>query len=130
MKAKKVEDVTKTAEKMKKFILDGMRGDKLTDALYRDFMYMWGHIAHYDRGGFASVWFDDDETRLRFLEQALSHVTYPGHEHRGAQLERLLVVFIQEQGLVEVYRRKVADAVEAQERAELVRLQAKYGVAQ
>lgn len=120
---------SKVLTKMKKFILAGMPASRFTEELYGWFRNMYGHIAHYDRGGFFATWFGDNPCRAEFLKRAdieancCRHWTAPYPEKR---LEQELAQWIRSEGLVEKYERASASDLEATERAELERLKAKY----
>ena len=64
------EDKARIANKLTKFILNGFQRGSFTKVMYRRLSNMFGHIAEYNLDGFYSVWFEDDETCLKWAENA------------------------------------------------------------
>lgn len=54
------------------FIENGLHPDAFTDGLYRTCsQHLFAHIAHFDRHGFADVWFTTAENKAAFIRNAL-----------------------------------------------------------
>lgn len=51
------------------FLKNGLRPTQFTEALYHHLMQHCSFIAHYDRGGFFSTYFQDPKDSLLFLSQ-------------------------------------------------------------
>jgi hypothetical protein len=105
------------------FVLSGFKPTMFPKTLYNVLMHRFGHIAHYDHGGFYHTWFSDDTQRLNWLRHVARGGTY-GWASRPEEIA--LQNWVKESGLIAVYERKVADAIESSERAQLARLKAKY----
>ncbi|MFI9018724.1 hypothetical protein ACIGZI_32290 [Streptomyces griseus] len=55
------------------FIEDGLHADAFTHGLYRTCsQHLFGHIAHYNRSGFADVWFSTPEDKAAFIRRAMN----------------------------------------------------------
>lgn len=63
------QDKARVATMFERFLADNMHRDKFTKALYEHFHLHCGHIAHYDRGGFYSEWFERPSSRVEFLRR-------------------------------------------------------------
>ena len=98
-----------------------------TDRFYRRLSNTFGHIAHYNRGGFWAEFFTTTADKVRFLEQTLLHPCYGDPAWTYSDVERALQEWLRACGLLDRYRQKLAEETEAAERSELARLQEKYG---
>jgi hypothetical protein len=64
---------------------------------------------------------------VRFLEQTLLHPCYGDPAWTYSDVERALQAWLMADGTLERYRQTLAEETKAGERAELARLQQKYG---
>jgi hypothetical protein len=87
----------------------------------------FGHIAHYNRAGFWSEFFTTAADKVRFIEQTVQHPCYGDPAWTYSDVERALQAWLKAEGTLDQYRRKLAEETEAAERAQLARLQKKYG---
>ncbi len=97
-----------------------------TDKFYRRLSNTFGHIAHYDRGGFWHIFFRTTADKVRFLDQTLRYPCYGDPVWTYSDVERALQEWLRTSGLLDRYRQKLAEEEEAAERAQLARLQQKY----
>src|SRR5690606_39254096 len=55
------------------FIENGLHPDAFTPALYRTcYQHLFAHIAHFDRHGFADVWFTTPQDKADFIRHAMN----------------------------------------------------------
>jgi hypothetical protein len=108
------------------FIESEWKETLFTKKLYNRLMNTFGHIAHYNQGGFYSEWFTTELDRLRFLDHLLRWPCYGDPAYTFCDVERAL----QREVRARNYRGKqqvvVAEAVRAFEMATLEKLEAKY----
>lgn len=116
----------KLANSIVRFVKSDFKRGNFTKELYRGLNSMFGHIAHYDIHGFYSTWFEDDRDRLLWLERVSEWHEYGDPGFTLVDVEKVVRRFVVESGLVEVYRQHVAHVQEANERAILAQLKAKY----
>ena len=64
---------------------------------------------------------------MRFLEQTLLHPCYGDPAWTYSDVERALQAWLQADGTLARYCKQLVEEIEAGERAQLARLQAKYG---
>lgn len=115
------------AKQFVKFVKSGFEHRHFTDRFYRRLSNTFGHIAHYDRGGFWQTFFDSTEGKVRFLEITLRHPCYGDPAWTYSDVERELKRWLAVEGTLAKYRERLAGEVEAVERAEFERLQRKFG---
>lgn len=98
---------------------------------YRDFYTRlsncFGHIAHYDRGGFYSVWFTSTERKLAFVQRVLDFTCYGSPEYTFCDVEKVLRAWLRENELHLHLAVERGHEVMVAEKAQLAHLQAKYG---
>lgn len=87
----------------------------------------FGHIAHYNREGFFEEFFTTTEGKVRFLRKTLAHPCYGDPAWTYSDVERVLQEWLLEHDVLSKYESRLAKEQEAEERAVLARLQAKYG---
>jgi len=63
------EDKEILLKQWERFIKNGMRQEHFTDRIYKHLTLHCSFIAHYSRRGFYSVYFENPENTIRFLEQ-------------------------------------------------------------
>lgn len=56
-----------------RFLKNGLRGDDFSDRLYKHLINHCSFIAHFDRAGFYSAYFDNGEDTTWFLSQFDKH---------------------------------------------------------
>lgn len=95
-------------------------------AFYNRLMQMFGFIAHYSVDGFWDSRLKGPVERLRTVEAILNHPCHGMPDHTWCDVERVVQRFVTENGLRPIYETAAQEAVEATEKTELERLQAKY----
>lgn len=120
------QDKAAFAKQFVRFIRSDFAAKHFADKFYRRLLNTFGHIAHYNRGGFWAECFTATADKVRFLEQCLQHPCYGDAAWTYSDVERVLQAWLQADGTLERYRQRLAEESEAAERAELARLQRKY----
>ena len=115
------------AQQFMRFVQGDFLVKYFTERFYRRLSNTFGHIAHYNRDGFWSTFFTTTVDKLRFLEQTLEHPCWGDPAWTYSDVERALQAWLQADGTLARYRRKLAEETESTERTELLRLQKKYG---
>jgi hypothetical protein len=111
------------------FIDSGFKQTLFTKKLYQRLSNTYGHIAHYNQGGFWEVWFSTDADRARFIEHLLRWRCYGDPEFTFSDVERVLQTEARQRDYLSRYR-AIADAsLRAKEVAMLESLEAKYRTA-
>jgi hypothetical protein len=108
------------------FIESEWKETLFTKTFYNRLSNTFGHIAHYNRPAFYSIWFTSDADRLRFLEQELEWPCWGDAEFTFCDVERALQREIRKRNYVARYELKAAESLRAAEMAILERLEAKY----
>jgi hypothetical protein len=120
------EDKVAFAKQFVGFVRSEFAAKHFTDKFYRRLSNTFGHIAHYSRAGFWDTFFTNTADKVRFLEQTLQYPCYGDPAWTYSDVERALQKWLQADGALDRYRRRLAEEIEAAERAELARLQRKY----
>lgn len=123
------EDKARFANKLVRFVEAEFAPSHFPKWFYRRLMNTFGHIAHYNQGGFYSTWFSSPAHQLDWLEYIGKGGAYdmggdPAFTH--SDVERVVAEWVQRSGFIEKKRKEVAQELEDRERAELARLQHKY----
>src|SRR5664279_3980752 len=58
------------------FVQSDFDGEYFTERFYRRLSMTFGHIAHYDRGGFWETFFTTTADKVRFLMETLQYPCY------------------------------------------------------
>lgn len=122
------EEKEKVLEQFKRFLSVGCPKHLFTKLLYDYASNMYGHIANYNRDGYWETWFAGSEEIVRWMRRAMEHAVCGDPAFTRSDVERALSEWLRSGGLLAGYEHCVAEEVEMAERAELARLQAKYGV--
>ena len=120
------QDKAAFAKQFVRFIQGGFAEKHFTDKFYRRLSNTFGHIAHYDRGGFWAEFFTTTADKVRFLEQALQWPCFGDTAWTYSDVERALREWLRASGILDQYREKLAEETETTERAELTRLQKNF----
>lgn len=110
-----------------KFVQSDFGKSKFPKAFYQRLSMTFGHIAHYNQGGFFEEFFTTTADKVRFLRQTLAQPCYGDPAWTYSDVERALQEWLRENGVLAKYENRLAAETEASERAVLVRLQARYG---
>lgn len=85
-------------------------------------------IAHFNQHGFFETFFTTTEGKVRFLRMTLAHPCYGDPAWTYSDVERAFHGWLRENDVLAQYENRLAAETEANERAVLARLRAKYGV--
>jgi hypothetical protein len=121
------EDKASFANAFVQFVESGFDQRRFTDKLYRRLSNTFGHIAHFNRLGFWETFFTTTGDKVRFLEIVLSYPCYGDPAWTFSDVERALQSWLAVDGRLAKYRNRLAEEIEAGERAELERLRTKFG---
>lgn len=108
------------------FIGTGFKRTKFHKKMYNRLSMCFGHIAHYDQGGFFEVWFCDSASRLKFIQNLLRYPCYGDPEHTFSDVEKKIIN--EAKRFVEPLLDARLEEIEASDRSELQRLKEKYEV--
>ena len=121
------EEKARFARQFIKFVQWDFSKKQFTKAFYQRLSQVFGHIAHYNLGGFYEEFFTTAEGKVRFLRQTLAHPCWGDPTFTYSDVERALQAWLRHVHVMEKYEQRLAEETEAEERAALARLQAKYG---
>ena len=109
-----------------RFIDSDFRSAFFTQLLYARLSNCYGHIAHFDRHGFISAFFEDLSGKVRFLEQMLNHPCLGDPTWTYCDVERAVQARLRACDVLALYRARRAAEITGAERALLARLRAKH----
>ena len=121
------EDKAAFAKQFVRFVRSDFNATHFTNTFYRRLSNVFGNIAHYDRGGFWQTFFTTTADKVTFLEQTFQWPCYGDPAWTYSDVERALQAWLQADGTLARYCKRLIEETEAGERAELVRLHAKFG---
>jgi hypothetical protein len=127
-------DKAKAANQLLAFLRAGCPQHLFSERIYRALsQHSFGHIAEFSRHGFYATWFSSPQARSAWWRYVARGGAYGFHDPERTDLwgdvERALVAEIEGSGLGDELIEAGAAATEAEERAELARLQDKYPTA-
>lgn len=120
------EDKAKFANHFVRFVEGDFKDTLFPQWFYNRLSMCFGHIAHYNRGGFYAEWFHSLRGRFRFVEHKLQYPCYGQPNHTWSDVERVLQDWLRLAKILPRQNRLLTEAIETAERAELVRLSAKF----
>ncbi len=115
------------ANRFVRFVQSDFDAKHFTDKFYRRLSNCFGHIAHYNRGGFWSEFFTTTEDKVRFLEMTFQYPCFGDPAWTYSDVERAVQAWLQADGTLARYCKHLVEETEAGERAQLAHLQRKYG---
>lgn len=115
------------AKQFIRFVQSDFAKSKFPNTFYQCLSLTFGHIAHFNQGGFFETFFTTIEGKVRFLRMTLAHPCYGDPAWTYSDVERALQTWLLEHDILARYEARLADETETAERAVLARLQAKYG---
>jgi hypothetical protein len=119
------EEKAKFANQFVAFVEADFVGSKFPKWFYTRLSMTFGHIAHFNQNGFYQTWFDSTASKLDFLKRTLNY----GHgdpQFTYSDVERVLALWVRNSSLIGEYAKRLSQQIEAQERALLAKLKAKY----
>ena len=120
------QDKAMFAKQFVRFVQSDFAAGHFTEKFYRRLANTFGHIAHYDRGGFWGTFFTTIADKVQFLEMTIQYPCYGDPAWTYSDVERVLREWLRADGTLERCRERLAQETEAGERAQLARLQAKF----
>lgn len=96
------------AARFARWLLSGCPEEQFGGELYRKLSQMFGHIAHYNAGGFYGVWFAGHRRRWNWLAQALSCTPYGRPAYTWCDVEQALIDWLKESPLVDEWQQAAA----------------------
>ena len=115
------------ANRFVRFVQSDFALKHFTEKFYLRLANTFGHIAHFNRGGFWDTFFTTTAEKFRFLEMTVQYPCYGDPAWTYGDVERAVREWLRADGTLARYRQQLAEETEAGERAQLARLQAKYG---
>ena len=122
-------DKAKFANHFVRFVESGFKITLFPKWFYTRLSNTFGHIAHYNQGGFFDAQCSTARAQHSFLRQCASYPCYGQPEHTYCDVEKVLAKWIRDSGRIETTATAIRLGQEAAERNELSRLKAKYEVA-
>ena len=114
------------ARQFVKFVESDFDQRLFSQAFYRRLSMTFGHIAHFNRQGFFETFFTMTADKVSFLRMTLAHPCFGDPAFTYSDVERALQRWLRESGTLAKHEQRLADEMEAAERAQLARLKAKY----
>jgi hypothetical protein len=120
------EDKAKFANQFVRFVESDFKGTLFPKWFYNRLSMTFGHIAHYNQGGFYGEFFTNTRDKMQFLKQTAECGCYGSPEFTYCDVERVVKAWVITSGLIEAYSARLNAEIETSERAQLDRLKAKY----
>lgn len=120
------EEKTKFANHLARFLAEGCPSKLWKAWFYRRLSMTFGHIAHYDQGGFWEAQLASPRKRLGFLAAILDCPCYGDPAFTYSDVERAIRDWARSGDLLARYAQAATNAHESAERAEYERLRAKF----
>jgi hypothetical protein len=120
------EDKAKFVQQFKAFVLSDFSDKKFPKWFYTRLSMTFGHIAHFNQGGFFGTFFCSAQDRVMFLRQTLAYGCYGDPKFTYGDAEREIQEWLRERGTLAEYERRFKQDTEQRERALLADLKAKY----
>ncbi len=121
------EDKAEFANRFVKFVESGYNPNIFTKKFYNRLSMCFGHIAHYNQAGFYDEFFTTPQGRLDFARITEGREIYGDPAYTDSDVEKVVQEWAREYSMVEKAQAELNAFVELTERAEFIRLQAKYG---
>ena len=123
-------DKAKFANHFVRFVESGFKITLFPKWFYHQLSNTFGHIAHFNQGGFYDVQCSTARAQHSFLRQCAGYGCFGSPEFTYCDVEHVLAKWIRDSGRIEVLVTAIRLGAEAAERNELARLKAKYEVSQ
>lgn len=108
------------------FVEKGFPNHLFTRTFYERLSNTFGHIAHYNMGGFWAEFFDTLGDRKRFVEVCLLWIPAGDPKYCYSDVEGALQRWMRRERVLETLTEQLNASVEAAERAQLAMLRLKY----
>lgn len=98
------EDKAKFLTKLCRFLINGCQWSQFNNPLYNGLnLHFFGHIAHYNRGGFYDEWFSSTVRRLEWIDRAINRRVYGDPAWTWSDAEAVLQQWLRDSGIREYY---------------------------
>jgi len=101
-------DKAKFANQYAKFAKGGFQRKDFPKWFYTRLSNCFGHIAHYNQEGFYATWFQSLDQQIKFIQQAVVYPCYGQPEHTFCDVERALIAWLDEDGILQELEKRVA----------------------
>jgi len=108
------------------FMLTGFLAERFTEKLYTRLSMCFGHIAHFDRHGFAETWFDSPESIASFVNHLMQWPCHCDPGYTFSDVERAIQREAARLNLVAKVNEAAASSTRQRELALLDALENKY----
>jgi hypothetical protein len=108
------------------FMMAGFVVERFTEKLYTRLSMCFGHIAHYDRHGFADTWFDSPESIAAFVNHLMQWPCHGDPGYTFSDVEQAVQREVAKLNLVATVNEAAASSIRARELALLDALESKY----
>lgn len=118
------EDKAKFANHFVRFAESGFKRTLFYQWFYHRLSNTFGHIANFNSDGFYAAFFKSTQNTVQFLRWCEAHPCYGDVAYTYSDVEKALLPYVREK--LASYNVLLLEEIEASERADLARLQAKY----
>lgn len=108
------------------FMLTGFLAERFTEKLYSRLSMCFGHVAHFDRQGFAETWFDSPESIASFVNHLMQWPCHGDPGYTFSDVERAVQREAARLNLVAKVNEAAASSIQQRELALLDALEKKY----
>lgn len=109
-----------------RFVSSDFPKHQFTLRFYRQVVNTFGHIAHYDVGGYWAEFFTTAAGKVEFIDQTLRYPCYGDATHTFSDVEHEIARRLRQANLLHFYSRQSEVERDAAERAEFTRLKARF----
>lgn len=122
-----VEDKEKFFAQFKKLVENGFRPSDFPQWFYTRLSMIFGHIAHYNQGGFYAEQFSNPNLQRQFLRSTLRWPCHGDPTFVYSDVELAIQKWLLSRtDIINRVEKAVIDAIEERDRAEFARLKAKF----
>jgi hypothetical protein len=108
------------------FMMTGFLAGRFAEKLYTRLSMCFGHIAHYDRHGFAETWFDSPESIAAFVNHLMQWPCHGDPGYTFSDVEQAVQREVAKLNLVGSVNEAASASIQARELALLHALESKY----
>jgi hypothetical protein len=108
------------------FMLTGFPPGRFPEKLYTRLSMCFGHVAHFDRQGFAETWFDSPESIASFVNHLMQWPCHGDPGYTFSDVEQAIQREVVRLNLVATVNEAAASSIQARELALLNALESKY----
>jgi len=119
-------DKMRFAKQFCKFVMRGFLLKDFPNWFYVRLSMTFGHIAHYNQGGFYDYFFQDVNGKIKFIRRSLLHECYGSPEHTYSDVEKILKKWLEDNQVLEQLHLEANKSRVASERCCLSQLIKKY----